>query len=266
MDDYLFDLRGFLVLEGALSESEVEACNDAVDEILPMEPDSWHGHVHRTGNSSQTSLQQIYELPPFETFVDHPSWVEYARRYVGGEGTFDYNHGPLYIDENFFGVFPPGEGTVLHSGGTPPTQRTQFGYHDDEFHCGQVNILVAMNDIGPGDGATMVVPGSHKSNFQLPNWENLEGDTLEAVPEAREVHLEAGDALLFVDSITHGSATRTNDGERRMCVFRYGPSWGVSRLGYEPSDELLDRLTPYQQQLVETFGSKEPKTPPAAGE
>jgi hypothetical protein len=263
MEDYLFDLRGFLILEDALTDDEVEDLNDALDDLLPVEPNTWHGHVHATGGAmGETRLQQLYELPPFETLIDHPSWVEYARHYVGGEGTFDYNHGPMFIDESFFGEYPKGEGTPLHSGGTPPTQRTQFGYHDNEFHCGQINILVALNDIGPGDGGTMVVPGSHKSNFQLPNWDELTGDTLEDVPEAREVHLEAGDALLFVDSITHGSATRTNDGVRRMCVYRYGPSWGVSRSGYEPSEELLDRLTPYQQQLVKTFGSKERQSPP----
>lgn len=264
LDEYLFDLRGYVVVENALSEAKVAALNEAVDGILPMEPNSWHGHVYSSEGdpAAATSLQQIYELPPFETLIDHPSWIGYMLRFVGGEGTFDYNHGPLYIDENFFQLFPEGEGTVIHSGGTPVTQRTRYDWHDGEFRCGQVNALVALNDIGPGDGATMVIPGSHKSNMQLPDWEDHEGDTLEDVPEAEEVHMEAGDALIFVDGIAHGSATRTNPGERRMCVFRYGPSWGVSRGGYEPSEDLLERLTPYQRQLVKTFGSVGRRTPP----
>jgi len=28
--------------------------------------------------------------------------------------------------------------------------RTQFRYHDGEFSCGQLNILIALTDIGPG--------------------------------------------------------------------------------------------------------------------
>lgn len=265
-DDYLFDLRGYLLVENALSSDEVDALNDAADEILPLAPGEWDGHVHRLESNSGDApeLQQIYEAPPFETLIDHPAWIEYVKRYVGGEGTFDYNHGPLFIDENFFQLFPEGKGTPLHSGGHDRVKRTQFRYHDDEFRCGQINILIALNDIGPGDGATMVVPGSHKSNFEPPYFEEYRGQTLEDVPEAREVHMGAGDALLFVDSLTHGSATRINSGERRIAVFRYGPSWGVSRRGYEPSQELLDRLSSDQRDLVRTFGSVERRVPPSA--
>jgi len=32
----------------------------------------------------------------------------------------------------------------------------------------QVNVLVALSDIGPGDGGTLIIPGSHKSNLPHP--------------------------------------------------------------------------------------------------
>ena len=38
--------------------------------------------------------------------------------------------------------------------------RTGYAYRDGRFRCGQVNVLVALTDIGPGDGATMVVPAT----------------------------------------------------------------------------------------------------------
>jgi hypothetical protein len=266
MDDYLFDLRGFVVIEDALSDDAVAAMNGAVDSALPLEPGEWHGGVHRREETSvvgdSIQLQQIYELPPFETLIDHPSWIEYVKRFVGGQDGFDTLHGPLYIDENFYQITPEGEGTGMHSGGHSRTKRTQFRYHGGEFHCGQVNVLVAFNDIGPGDGATMAVPGSHKQNFQPPFYYDEGGETMEDVPGAEEIHLESGDALLFVDSVMHGSATRTNPGERRFAVLRYGPSWGVSRRGYEPTDDLLDRLTQEQAEIVKTWGSVERRTPP----
>ena len=37
---------------------------------------------------------------------------------------------------------------------------------------------------------------------------------------------------------------------RRIIVFRYGPSWGNFRHGYKASQELLDRLTPERRQIV----------------
>ena len=263
-DDYYFDLRGFLVLEGALTDDEVGALNDAVDQVRPLDPGEWHGHLHRSPNIEGSSeIQQIYELSPFDRLIDHPSWIEYVKHFVGNQDDFDAHHGPVYIDENFFQAFPEGEGTPIHSGGHKRTKRTQFRHHNGRFHCGQVNILLALNDIGPGDGATMAVPGSHKQNFKPPFYDDARGETLEDVPGAKEIHLDAGDALLFVDSLMHGSASRTNDGERRITVYRYGPSWGVSRRGYEPSAELLSRLTDDRAEIVKTWGSVERKSPPA---
>ena len=65
-----------------------------------------------------------------------------------------------------------------------------------------------------------------------------------------EVYLEAGDAILFVDSLCHGSAKRTNKGERRIVVYRYGPSWGFFRHPYRPSTKLINRLTDFQRKIV----------------
>ncbi len=38
---------------------------------------------------------------------------------------------------------------------------TQFRYHKGEFRCGLINIMIALNDWRSGDGATMIVSGSH---------------------------------------------------------------------------------------------------------
>jgi ectoine hydroxylase-related dioxygenase (phytanoyl-CoA dioxygenase family) len=117
---------------------------------------------------------------------------------------------------------------------------------------------MAFTDIGPGDGATMVVPGSHKSNIRHPETIAIEkrGEevSMDGVTGAIECHLKKGDVLLFVDAIAHGSARRTNPGQRRIAVYRYGPSWGYFRLPYRPSPELLARLTPERRKLVNPHG------------
>lgn len=259
MEIYLFDLRGYLILENALSPEEVKACNARLDELLPMEPDEWDGYLHarpiREG-ADTFQLQQIYEAgKPFEQLIDHPSWIDKLKFFIGGEGTFDWLHGPLFIDENFAWVRGPSKATGMHSGGHENVKRTQFQCKNGRFQCGQVNILIALSDMGPGDGTTMVVPGSHKSNFPHPQAADRRVGTnsagLDGVEGAIEVHMKAGDALLFVDALSHGSATRTNEGDRRILVYRYGPSWGNFRYGYQPSPELLERLTPEQRQIVQ---------------
>ncbi len=255
-DIYRFDLYGFLVLRNALSTDEVDALNAAIDALPDIQPGQWYGYVHAHSYGASTdglNLQQIYELPPFHNLIDHPSWIARVKHFVGGEGTFDYKHGPLFIDENFLNLRGPGQAIGLHSGGHTSTKRTQFRVRNGRFHCGQINILMALNDVGPGDGATMVIPGSHKANFEHPDLHKFqmgEQRSVDGLEDAIEVHLNAGDALLFVDAIMHGSAKRRSPGMRRICIFRYGPSWGNFRHPYQPSAALLERLTPEQRQIV----------------
>ncbi len=256
MDIYLFDLRGYLHLPQALSAAEVADLNQVLDDIPPMQVGQWYGyiHAHQYGETDGLNLQQIYEAgAPFEGLIDHPSWIDKVRHFVGGAGTFDYNHGDLFIDENFANFREPGEAIGLHSGGHTGVKRTQFRFFNGQFHCGQINILMALEDIGPGDGATMVVPGSHKSHFPHPQFTQyrMQKDaSVDQVEGAIELHMQAGDVLLFVDAICHGSAKRITPGRRRIVVYRYGPSWGTFRHGYTPSPALLERLTPQRRAIV----------------
>jgi len=267
MEKFLFDLQGYIVVKNALSRDEVKDLNDCLDSIPRLKPGEWHGYVHghAYGTKDGLNYQQAYEAgEPFEKLIDHPSWYEKVRCFVGGEGNFDYHHGPMFIDENFANFRGPGEAIGIHSGGFNRTMRGLFSYHDGQFHCGQVNVLMAFTDIGPGDGGTMLIPASHKSNIWHPG---LAGNTIgdggsaEPVEGAVEVHMEAGDALIFVDSLCHGSARRSNPDERRVCVYRYGPSWGNFRHGYHPSPELLERLNPRAKQIVWPQKDRIPREP-----
>jgi hypothetical protein len=258
MEKYLFDLNGYLLLKHALHADEVAALNAGIDAIPALEHDEWYGYVqaHSYTGKEGLNLQQIYEAgEAFENLIDHPSWFEKVKYFVGGEDTFDYKHGPLFIDENFANIRGPGQAIGLHSGGHTGTKRTQYRFHNGHFQCGQVNILIALTQIGPGDGATMVIPASHKANFQHPEFAshhmNSEQASVDGLTGAIEVFMNPGDALLFVDAISHGSAERVNPGNRRIIVYRYGPSWGNFRHGYQPSPELLERLTPQRRQIVQ---------------
>ena len=256
-DKYFFDLRGYIVVKQALNAGEVRALNAVLDHLPPLKPNDWHGNVHghQFEKKNGINLQQIYEAgKPFECLVDHPSWIDRVKCFVGGQGTFDCQHGPLFIDENFASIRGPGDSIGLHSGAHPWTKRCQYHFHNGKFNCGQVNVLMALTPIGPGDGPTMVIPGSHKSNFVHPDFEKFcmgsASSAVDGCEGALEVQMDPGDALLFVDAIAHGSALRVNPGERRIVVYRYGPSWGFFRHGYRPSQELLARLTPERRKIV----------------
>ncbi len=264
MDRYLFDLNGYLILKNALTPDQVDAMNATYDEVQDYartmsDKMGWFGNVrvNNSGRQEGLGMQQLYEAGPvWEELIDHPSWFDKIKHFVGTDDpeNFDGHHGPAFIDECFGTIRGPGGAQRLHSGGHVGTIRTQFRFHAGKFHCGQVNILMAMTDIGPGDGATMVVPGSHKSNIAHPQTVALERRSeelaMDDVEGAIECHLNKGDALLFVDAIAHGSARRTNEGFRRVCVYRYGPSWGYFRLPVRPSKGLLERLPEQRRKIV----------------
>ena len=72
------------------------------------------------------------------------------KRFVGSDS--------LFIDECFATTrSAPGAGSPLHSGAHKRALRTQFRYHDGVFHCGEINILIALDDSGPGDGSTTLI-------------------------------------------------------------------------------------------------------------
>ena len=258
IDKYLFDLNGYIVVKNALKKSEINAFNKIIDKLKNIKNGEWDGYVHghNYGGKEGLNLQQIYEAgKPFEKLIDHPSWIHHMLEFVGGEGTFDQYHGPLFIDENFANIRGPGEAIGIHSGNPEGLKRNHYRYQDDKFHCSQVNILLALTDIGKGDGGTVVIPSSHKSNIQHPEYKKNfmkknKVTSAETMTASKEIYLKAGDGLIFVDSLCHGSAKRINKGERRIVVYRYGPSWGFFRYPYRPSMNLLKNLNSFQRKIV----------------
>lgn len=261
LDDYLFDLRGYLILRNAIEPELITRLNEAFDGFpAELDPWGWWGNVQRSDdgdNAKGYELQNIVEAgPPFEALIDHPSWIAYMRRYAGEVDS--YVEG-LFIDECFASIRRSGGYFYLHSGGYQGAMRGQFRYLNGVFRCGQVNALMALTDVGPGDGGTMVVPGSHKSNFAHPQSIGRNPMPMDDVEGAIEVHLNAGDVLLFCDGITHGGSSRTNpDGERRVVIYRYGPSWAATRHGYRYSEELLGRVTGPRRTILEPVRPRHP--------
>ncbi len=252
LDDFLFDLRGYLVIKNAVEPELVDELNRTIDTIPPLKYGEWYGNTQRRDYTATTGLElhNAVELGgPFEELIDHPGWINYVRHYCGEEKS--YVEG-LFIDECILSVRESGGHHPVHSGGYQGALRGIYHYANGVFRCGQCNIIVALTDVGPGDGATMVIPGSHKSNFPHPNAGNYAKlDRMDTLEGAIEVHLKKGDAVLFVDGIMHGGSSRTNPGQRRVIITRYGASWASTRFGYEYSQALLDRLTPERRKILQ---------------
>lgn len=255
LDDFLFDLNGFLILKNAVDTDLLQRLNaefDAFPRDLPM--GHWYQGAQRRDYDPKTGVELHHAVEisePFQELIDAPGWIDYVRRYAGEEKS--YVEG-LFIDECIASIRTSGGHHPVHSGGFGVPVRCQYRYEHGMFRCGQVNVILALDDIGPGDGATMIIPGSHKSNFPHPQEKDYTYGTdkvMDTIAGAVPAYLEKGDALVFVDALMHGGSSRSNGGERRITIYRYGPSWGRTRYGYQYSPELVDKLTPVRRRILE---------------
>lgn len=266
--DYLFDLQGYLILRNAISKADLAEMNQWVDdhweyvENRPDEPtQQWVNNVelHSYGADDGVNFQNIIEgAPVFERLIDHPAWFPLAQRYINPANG-------ISIHENFLNVRGPGGFLYIHCGGHTPLCYLTFRNHNTgEWMVGQINVLMALQDVGPGDGPTVLVPGSHKSTEIHPRLEQ-EGKGLIAINDhqaagtalgMQEMYLNAGDVLFFTDTVTHGSAERTNPGHRRVAIYRYSPKFIRTRFNYEWSEGLLARLTAQQRNTIEPIPRK----------
>ncbi len=231
LEDFLFDLNGYLILENAVEAALVDDLNRAFDNFPLLEPMQWWGNAQRRDYTKDTGfeLHNCVEAGlPFEALVDNPGWISYVRRYCGEERT--YVEG-LFIDEAIASIRRSGGFHQVHSGGFQVPLRCGYGYEHGLFRCGQCNVILALTDIGEGDGPTMVIPGSHKSNFAHPQAADyLLGERMDDLEGAIPVYLNKGDAVLFVDALMHGGSSRTTEATSGA-----SPSTATARSGRRPA-------------------------------
>ena len=133
-----------------------------------LEQGGWYRGAQRRDYTEATGfeLHHVVEVgEPFERLVDHASWQAYIRHYCGEQGTFVQG---VFLDECIASIRNAGGHHPMHSGGYQAPLRTVYRYEHGVFRSAQVNLLIALTDITTEDGATMVVPGSHKSNMEHP--------------------------------------------------------------------------------------------------
>ena len=107
--------------------------------------------------------------------------------------------------------------------------------------------------MNPGDGGLIVIPGSHKSQFERPEDLLIPGpDGIDPEPDDVFTNLtpKAGDFLVISELLTHGVLQwRPKDRDRRFLILRYRPQYeGRSGL----PEPIVNRLSPEVQELTQT--------------
>ena len=184
-EKYLFDLWGYIKIEGVLSAAEVHACNAAIDrhELRRIYRGS-DGKLADNDGGGANKLQGSVgggmlgwggaDGDLFRRLNCHPTVCKYLNALLGYG--FRMDHAPSLR------VYPPadpedtpapvsGRGSVtgLHGSSGPGWDPHQhYVVREGQIHNGLTVVAWQFKDIGPGDGGFGLIPGSHKSNFALP--------------------------------------------------------------------------------------------------
>lgn len=251
---YLFDLQGFLVVEGVLSKAEVAAANEAIERHAD-------GIVERVGEASLSSDSKTmqgetgrgdlggllsWEKPwcdPFRAMLAHPQITPYLNQLLGKGWRLDHNAGLISMRKG-------AEGHLLHGSSGPAFDRHQYYiFKDGQMHNGLTVVAWQLADVNPGDGGLALIPGSHKGNYACPQpvrkWEAHQD-------VVKQVTCKAGDVVIFTEAVTHGTIPWSADHDRRSVLFRMSPGNLAYAKGYNPWPEsMLEGLTPQQRAVLE---------------
>ena len=84
LEDFLFDLNGYIILKNALEPAPLADLNSAFDAFPKLTPMEWWGNAQRRDYTAETGfeLHNCVEVgAPFDALIDHPSWVSHVRRF-----------------------------------------------------------------------------------------------------------------------------------------------------------------------------------------
>lgn len=263
---YLFDLQGYLHLPGLLDatttrnllaaaqalEAEALACQAGAPRWRSVwGPEYWqhpaHGYfAHGSQQHQATLMVEDFWLYPaaFDVLVGHP----------GTTALVDALLAPGYsINNSELRIRYPGNLTGMHMGfpanGHP---KYRYAYHDQRISAMMVRMIYYLHDVGPDQGVTCFVPGSHHGHLPMP----LRDCPVDQEPGVVGLPVKAGDGILFTEACRHGGFPNRSPTTRYTLHVGYGPSFlpsqNISTMD-EPvhvTEALLARLSAAQRALL----------------
>ena len=247
LQQYLFDLQGYLVIEDALSPDEVATLNEQLDRQEPLTA----GKSQRFGRAAGGAPACPGFLDwgqPFCDLLDHPRIMPVLRFRLGDCFRLDRLYGIRMREGDSSGQLHSDYGASSHT--TESVPGDYYAPRDNAIDNGFVVVSWSLSQSGPEQGGFCCIPGSHKCNYKLPQ---VISAAREEAPCAVVPSAPAGSAILFTEALTHATAAWKGPHERRSLLYKYCVSqmaWSSKRV--QPPADL--ELTPRQQILFSEPG------------
>ncbi|RSL18643.1 phytanoyl-CoA dioxygenase PhyH [Edaphobacter aggregans] len=194
-DLYEFDLNGYIIYRNFLSTRDIHRALTILK------------NCHGAKGSGKFSFFELDSF--FMELMAHPRTIGILKIMLGDWLRFDHAFGLKMTKKE-----PIHEN--LHAG--PLQNQRSFWYQwapGQIMHNGLLKVSYTLNDVHPGDGGFICIPGSHKANIaHRPNHDSH----LVINPS-----MQAGDLLIFTEALVHGSRQWTANCDRTALIYSYAP-------------------------------------------
>ncbi len=241
----IVDVDGGVVLTGMLSRDEVRAVNDELDIVMgPLQQGNFgageDNFLAALFGSRTKRLQHCvkYSQTYREAFLGKPSLAEFVSAILGGRPGSHSLFSSQAIE-----IFPGEKPQELHRDGGGFLKALGINGPDSPHIL--VNTLLALTDVTEENGATRVIPGSHRWN----DFSDM-GAPEQTIPAT----MQAGDILLYNGKMCHGGGANTTEDESRRVI---ATSWSLGLLTPEeawPFVISIDEVRTYPRQLQAFLG------------
>ncbi len=245
-----FDIYGYVLLKNVLTLGEVERMKSALhraDKDPNLDVDS-RVYANRNGDHYVLLGNLVEYDSALLEYAVHPKLVPLVEEVVGGKVRLDETEAIINSRD------PDADLRELEKRCYNPIgfhRGTQHGWgtyiEQNKFHCVFVKTLAYLTDVGPDDGGTAFIPGSHRLT-----WDRSE--IIEAAMSddslVCQVEAEAGDVLLFPESLIHSTTAITSDKERTILIAGYTPTMFQHWPGNEVDPEFVKTLPDEMRALI----------------
>lgn len=228
-----FDIYGYVVIHDVLTPTE---CTDLIDVLQHLKKDlladdsSSDGKIRareavaHSVNPNHIFMCDIEQAHPLiASYITHPRLLGMSAEIVGGEIRL------VEANAHINSRLPDWEKNDPVKYGFHDGVDTPYGshYRNGLYHSCFVKTLTNLTELGPDDGGTVVIAGSHK--IDLPN-HHMEQCAYKDRSLIHQMIAPAGSTLLFAESLAHTGGHIRSEKERVNIINGYGPShlpyWG----------------------------------------
>jgi hypothetical protein len=239
------DIYGYVIIENVIGPCEIDTIKDT---LYGIEDD-----FRRTGglpgpNCFYTSTtEEFFRIdnlphlaPCFFDYITHPFIVGMAEEIIGGPARLQQSDAhirrPLADKDRRYG---------FHRGINPAYDH----YDQGLYHFSFIKALTNLTDLGPDDGGTTVIAGSHKLPTDIPQKAIIDA-ALEDRSMIHQVEAPAGSTLLFYESLLHASGIIKSDKDRLLILGGYMPTMFQAWMDYDPDPDFVETLSDEHRALI----------------